>query len=311
MTTVAGALQPVRYRAFDKLGKPLIGGRVEAYQGGGTTVTKDTYADPMMIAKNTWPVVLDDVGSASIYISGDYYIRVLDANGQLIEEGDGIADAQSVAVAVVAAGSGGTSNLESRVSDLESQVDDLQTQYNSLNDSFNNYKTTNDAALVTLNTNLTTAIANAISTQNSAMLAAVDALRVDTNNKLAGLQIKVGGLYFTESSANPASELGYGTWSRVAEGKAVVGLSTVPTDPAWTKTVAGTFGEYDHTLTLAEIPNHNHDVQEYAGTNSSGIHINSGTGGGASGTKTGSSGSGGSHNNVQPSYVVNVWKRTA
>ena len=308
MAATAGILVAPRFQAFDKLGRPLIGGRVEAYQAGSSTVALDTYSDPDRLFKNTWPVLLDDAGSAAIYISGAYYIRILDANGVLIAEGDGIADAYSVAKSIIDGLSGGSTTIESRVSDLESEVDDLQDQYNSQKDTFDAYKTSNNTALTTLGTNQTTALTNAISTQNSAMLAAVDALRVDMNNKIAGLQIKVGGLYFTESNANPASDLGYGSWSRVAQGMTLVSLSTNPLDPAWTKSVGSTYGEYAHALTTDENGPHSH-TNGGVGAPNSRAWSNSSADPTPGAGNTGSSGLGTPHNNVQPSYVVNVWKR--
>lgn len=127
-------LTPVRYRALDKNGQPLIGGQIFAYEAGSTTSPKDTYSDKSMENLNTWPVVLDDAGSASIYISGDYFFQVFDADGNLIEEGDGIADAESVAQALIDSNSGGASNLEQRVTDLETARDEHTDQINDLID---------------------------------------------------------------------------------------------------------------------------------------------------------------------------------
>ena len=94
-------LTPVRYRAFNKNGDPLIGGQVFAYEAGSTTTEKDTYSDKGMESLNTCPVILDDMGSASIYISGDYFFQVFDTEGNLIEEGDGIADALNVVTMIL------------------------------------------------------------------------------------------------------------------------------------------------------------------------------------------------------------------
>ncbi|WPO67552.1 hypothetical protein SDC64_00970 [Acinetobacter haemolyticus] len=48
------------------------------------------------------------------------------------------------------------------------------------------------------------------------------------------------------------------TWVRHGEGKASVGLSTQETDSEWKKAVGNTYGSDTHTLTINEIPSHNH-----------------------------------------------------
>lgn len=316
MAVTAGVLINPRFKATDKYGKPLVGGKVYAYQAGSTTEQKDTYADPNLNAMNTWPVVLDDAGSASIYISGDYYIRIDDANDVFVMEGDGVADAYSVAVAVVADAGGGSGTLESRVADLESEVDDLQDQTNTISDTLNDYIISNNAALAAQNVALTAAIAAAVAAQNTAMLAAVAAEATARNAQIVAQQIKPGGLYATQSSENPSVELGYGTWARAAEGAAIVGLSTNVSHPAWTKTVGTVFGEYEHLLTTGEMPAHTHGMPQGAaggggaGVYTSGDDTTASTIGGTPPNTT-STGSGTAHNTVQPSEVWNVWRRTA
>lgn len=120
----------------------------------------------------------------------------------------------------------------------------------------------------------------------------------------------VGSLYFTTNNANPATELGFGTWERYAEGRAIVGYSSDVTTatPDWVKQVGRTHGSYEHTLTIDEIPSHDHDVS----TRRSNVDLD--IGGGDSGTnntlgKSGSTGGGQPHNNVQPSIVVYIWRR--
>ncbi|ENX02641.1 hypothetical protein F900_01087 [Acinetobacter modestus] len=105
------------------------------------------------------------------------------------------------------------------------------------------------------------------------------------------------------------------TWVRHAEGKASVGLSTQADDPAWTKIVGTEFGEYTHQLTTDEMPEHDHGVLEYSGTSRIGLadlasHITADKNG-SSTDRTGLSGSGNPHNNVQPSIVDARWRRTA
>lgn len=315
MAVTAGVLINPRFKATDKYGKPLVGGKVYAYQAGSTTEQKDTYADPNLNAMNTWPVVLDDAGSASIYISGDYYIRIDDANDVFVMEGDGVADAYSVAVAVVADAGGGSGTLESRVADLESEVDDLQDQTNTISDTLNDYIISNNAALAAQNVALTAAIAAAVAAQNTAMLAAVAAEATARNTQIVAQQIKPGGLYVTQSSENPSVELGYGTWARAAEGAAIVGLSTNVSHPAWTKTVGTVYGEYEHTMTLLELVGHGHGMPQGAvastpGAYTSGDDTAASTIGGTPPNTT-STGSGTPFNVVQFSEVWNVWRRTA
>lgn len=105
------------------------------------------------------------------------------------------------------------------------------------------------------------------------------------------------------------------TWVRHGEGKASVGLSTQVDDPAWTKNVGSEFGEYTHQLTIDEMPEHDHGVLEYSGTSRIGLadlasHITADKNG-SSTDRTGLSGSGNHHNNVQPSIVDARWRRTA
>lgn len=118
----------------------------------------------------------------------------------------------------------------------------------------------------------------------------------------------IGTIYTSVISTNPATTLGYGTWSAFATGRTLVGVDTGQTE---FDTVEETGGAKTHTLTTAEIPAHSHDI--YVGNTGSGSPSVS-----ASGTNTLSSsgyitntGGGGSHNNLQPYITVYFWKRTA
>lgn len=121
---------------------------------------------------------------------------------------------------------------------------------------------------------------------------------------------KVGSLYLTVNNVNPATELGYGTWQRYAEGRALVGYSSNVTSsvPDWVKVGGNTFGSYTHTLTENEIPYHNHT---FIGSESAGGNYGSDLGISGSGAATPTSFVGGDqpHNNVQPSIVVFIWRR--
>ena len=124
------------------------------------------------------------------------------------------------------------------------------------------------------------------------------------------IRIKVGGLYFTTNTIHPTDELGYGTWQRYAEGKAIVGFSEKQADPDWTKIANNTFGSYAHKLTVEELPAHHHEFTLYTNSNASYNALENG-GTGQTTETTADTGGDQPHNNVQPSIVVHVWRRTA
>lgn len=147
----------------------------------------------------------------------------------------------------------------------------------------------------------------------------------------------VGSFYFSQNSTSPATLFG-GTWEQLEQGRVLLSQGT--NYPA-----GSTGGEATHTLTVAEMPSHNH----VGSTNSTGDH-NHGTGWGENG-ESGSNGRYGSrtncsgsnqgldndnwefatttngahshtltinnngsskpHNNMQPYVSVYIWKRTA
>lgn len=121
-------------------------------------------------------------------------------------------------------------------------------------------------------------------------------------------QKKIGELHLTTSNVDPSVELGYGTWIRYAEGKALVGFSSDVSSntPDWVKEVGRTFGSYTHQLTVDEMPAHSHRIP--LGSSGSSAAADNGTN---SGSRFTSDATGGDqpHNNVQPSIVVYIWCR--
>lgn len=128
--------------------------------------------------------------------------------------------------------------------------------------------------------------------------------------------IKVGDIYTTTidhaDAAAVALHHGYGDWERYAEGRTLVGLSTSADDPSDYKTIGNEFGENEETLTLAQIPNHDHTVDMHSGSIDGATRAGTqNTSSSAANIKTNAVGGGEAHNNIQPSKVVAHWLRTA
>jgi len=78
-----------KFKAWDRSGNPLAGGKAFFYEAGTTTL-KATYADANGAAANTNPVVLDAAGEATVFFgAGRYTVRVEDSAGVLQWEVDG------------------------------------------------------------------------------------------------------------------------------------------------------------------------------------------------------------------------------
>ena len=68
----------------------------------------------------------------------------------------------------------------------------------------------------------------------------------------------IGSVYINASNAtNPASLLGFGTWSAFGAGRTLVGIDSGDTD---FDTVEETGGAKTHTLSVAEMPSHTHNL---------------------------------------------------
>lgn len=118
----------------------------------------------------------------------------------------------------------------------------------------------------------------------------------------------VGSIYISTSSTNPSEYLGVGTWVSYAEGRTLVGVGegTDANNISQTFTVGQTGGEYNHTLTVNEMPSHSH-----TGATATGSTDNYYSGGKYAETgETGTTGGNQPHNNIQPYVAVYMWQRT-
>ena len=122
----------------------------------------------------------------------------------------------------------------------------------------------------------------------------------------------VGSIYMSVNNTNPQTLFG-GTWVAWGSGKVPVGVDVNDTDFA---TVESTGGEKVHTLTIEEMPEHNHKLTQYYSNGNNFLYSTDPTSNksysendDASSTK--STGGGVAHNNLQPYITCYMWKRTA
>ena len=122
----------------------------------------------------------------------------------------------------------------------------------------------------------------------------------------------VGSIYINATVAtNPATLLGFGTWAAFGAGRVMVGIDSTDTD---FDAAEETGGAKTHTLTVNELPAHNHN--NAAGIspapNANDVDITGGNGRTIDdNVTTDNTGGGQAHNNLQPYIVVYMWKRTA
>lgn len=101
------------------------------------------------------------------------------------------------------------------------------------------------------------------------------------------------------------------TWERFGEGKVLVGINSSDSD---FNTIGKTIGEKKHTLTVNEMPSHNHNYFAIGGANSlsQNTMVTVGESSGSNLQKNvDATGGGQAHNNIQPSIVVAFWKRVS
>lgn len=139
---------------------------------------------------------------------------------------------------------------------------------------------------------------------------------------LPSFQFPIGFVITLGVSTNPATLLGYGTWSAIT-GRVIVGIDAGQTE---FDTLNETGGAKTHQLTVSEMPLHGHptrvSVVSTAGSDTTGgmmidadydanYAAYTGTPDETPGHQVGGSGGDTAHNNLQPYIVKYVWERTA
>ena len=126
------------------------------------------------------------------------------------------------------------------------------------------------------------------------------------------------GCYFetSDNDFNPNTSWG-GTWELETDGTVLVSKSS-ESGSAFNTTVGSIVGEEEHTLTINEMPKHNHpNTNEGHKALQVGYVYQEGpdkaniTSAGYALETPGYTGGGQPHNNVQPSKIINRWHRTA
>lgn len=124
----------------------------------------------------------------------------------------------------------------------------------------------------------------------------------------------VGSYYWSDNSTSPATLFG-GTWQALPAGYTLIAQgSGTDSFGNFTYTAGQTYGERMHTLTVGEIPSHNHsiDYTHVSGELSETYYIQTGKALGRNGYwHINATGGNGAHNNLQPVKAVYVWRRTA
>lgn len=120
---------------------------------------------------------------------------------------------------------------------------------------------------------------------------------------IVDLVYPVGSLYLSVSAASPAVLFG-GTWARIED----VFLLAAGT----THAAGSTGGEETHTLSIGEMPSHDHGLRTLAQSLAGGTaYSRFSSAGSAIDGVVGAAGGGGAHNNMPPYLAVYIWKRTA
>jgi hypothetical protein len=148
---------------------------------------------------------------------------------------------------------------------------------------------------------------------------------IDVAAAIGGQAFPVGSIFISAVSTNPATLLGYGTWSAFGAGRTLVGLDANDTD---FDTVEETGGAKTVTLTEAQMPVHTHiqnahshvqgvnsvatgGLSGYTADTSTNTRVNSGYSTSDTTAVNQNAGGGAAHPNLPPYIVVYFWRRVS
>ena len=120
----------------------------------------------------------------------------------------------------------------------------------------------------------------------------------------------VGQIVIKGDNEDYSNWLGF-TWERTAVGKVLVGIDSTDTD---FNTIGKTGGEKTHTLTIDEMPSHNHSIEMTSGGVAYQVErvpFGNQSVWGNSTFPIKPTGGGKSHNNMPPYLAVYIWKKVA
>ena len=188
----------------------------------------------------------------------------------------------------------------------------------------------NPAVSIVVDTNVVTAtqswVNSTISKQFTDFQALFNSWQQSINQDLALVKnrkiepVSIGGLLITTRNYANSQEVhdgeGYGKWAKFSEGQLLLGIGSHTDKNGVTKNISmmQQLGEYEHRLTIDEMPSHNHAYGgEYGGTKNTGTAVQSyepwEEAGNVSSGKTLETGANKPHNNIQPSIGVGMWLR--
>lgn len=207
-------------------------------------------------------------------------------------------------------------DLQDNIINNFSEVDTRLTSNSSSIGTLSSLTTTEKSNLVSATNEVnskTGNLSNLNTTNKSDLVNAINEVLTKVNNTALNQQYPVGRIVMFYDLNDHSDYLGF-TWQRCLVGKFPVGYDSSDTD---FNTIGKTGGEKEHTLTLNQIPEHNHELYGTSSTSSSGtrristLNATFSQMGQISNDCMEEVGGGQPHNNLPPYEVVAYWRRTA